>query len=179
MNVRTRSPRPERSLALSFLLLAWAVAPAQAQAAPGNCAGAGPHRALDFTIGTWTVTAPEGTSEGPSVIRSAVNGCMLVEDWGGPGDGGRNVDAYSADDRQWHRLYVDSAGRVHLFAGRSDGGTIGYEGTSHEPDGGTALNRLTLRPRGADAFDELWQKSRDGGKTWKTVFAGTYRRAKS
>lgn len=178
MNVWTHLPRHERLLATGFLVLAWAVQCAQAHAAPAHCAGAGPYRALDFTIGAWTVTAPDGTSEGPSVIRSAVNGCMLVEDWGGPGDGGRNVDAYSADDLRWHRLYVDSDGRVHVFAGRSNGGVVGYEGTSSQPRGGTALNRLTIRPRGAGAFDELWQKSPDGGKTWKTVFAGTYRRAK-
>lgn len=179
MNESTRLPRHGRSPAAGLLfLLMCAMPPGQAHAAPAHCAGAGPYRALDFTIGTWAVTAPDGTSEGPSVIRPAVNGCMLVEDWGGPGDGGQNVDAYSADDRQWHRLYVDSDGRVHVFAGRSDGGTMGYEGTSREPRGGTALNRLTIRPHGADAFDELWQKSRDGGKTWKVVFTGTYRRAK-
>ncbi len=174
----TRCGRRSGLFAVAAFLLLIAVAPQAALAAGTKpCVGAGAYRALDFTLGTWAVTAPDGSSEGPSTIRPGLNGCVVVEDWGGPDDGGRNFDAYSADDRRWHRLFVDGAGRVHVFTGVSDGAAIRYLGTSRNPDGTTSLNRVTIRPLGGNSFDELWQKSPDGEKTWKTVFEGIYRRA--
>jgi len=147
----------------------------QASDAP-QCADSPAHRSLAFSIGSWSIAAPNGVSEGTSTIRYDLDKCAVIEEWKAPHDRGRNMDAYSADDRQWHRLFVDAQGRVHIFSGTSQGRALTYRGTSIDAVGHVELNRLTIRSAGRDAMTQLWQKSRDNGASWKTVFEGRYTR---
>jgi hypothetical protein len=142
----------------------------------GRCADSAAHRALEFRIGTWAIASPSGTSEGTSVIRYDLDRCVVVEEWDGIRDRGRNIDAYNDDDHAWHRLFVDAQGRVHVFEGTGGGASIAYRGTSRDGTGKTELNRLTIRSTGRDGMTEVWRQSLDGGATWRTVFEGRYTR---
>jgi hypothetical protein len=43
---------------------------------------------------------------------------MIVESWdGGKGHTG-SMFAYGADDKQWHGMFADNQGHVHMFAGK-------------------------------------------------------------
>ena len=79
--------------------------------------------------------------------------------------------------KHWHRFFVDSYGKVHVFEGVAANGAIVYTGTSREADGRVFMHRLTLRSHGSNEMTQLWQKSADG-KTWTTAFEGTYTRVR-
>ncbi|HLI96219.1 MAG TPA: hypothetical protein VKT72_09040 [Candidatus Baltobacteraceae bacterium] len=110
-----------------------------------------------------------------SVIRREAGGCAIVENWTGGDQTGINVDAYNAEDKRWHRFFVDSIGKVHVFEGIAEGASIVYDGTSTGPNGTIEINRLVLRGEGPNGMTQLWQKSTNG-KTWRIAFQGTYER---
>jgi hypothetical protein len=49
-------------------------------------------------------------------------------------------------------------------------------GESLQQDGKARLERLTFFHQGPDRVRQLWEQSADGGRSWKTVFDGEYRR---
>src|SRR5579863_7704485 len=147
-----------------------------AAAASRPCANAPAYHALDFSLGSWSISVPGEAPQATSTIRLDVRGCAVVEEWKGQNDVGINIDAYNEADGHWHRFFVDSYGKVHTFEGSAGPGAIVYRGTSREPDGRVFINRLTLRSEGPNTMTQLWQKSPDG-KTWSTAFQGTYTRA--
>jgi hypothetical protein len=175
MSTRARI-KPVLLLFLSFGLCAAAPPTTAPDASPCYVAA---YRALDFTIGTWRVTDPDGNSRGTAEVKYDLGGCTVVENWKAPdGHRGTNVDAYSSDDKNWHRLFADNKGHVHVFAGVIAGTSIHYDGTSKAPDGAEVLNRLNIRMQNSDKMMQLWQQSSDRGKTWRVVFRDFYTRMK-
>lgn len=160
--------------ALALLPLGAAPSATPPETPAGTCAQPA-YRGLDFTLGTWKVTGPEGESYGTSTISRGLYGCLVFERWQAGSLSGRNVDAYDAEDGQWHRFFVTSAGKVHSFSGTIADGALRYEGTSVD---GTAhvLNRFSIRSTASDAMTQRWEQSADGGKTWRTVYEAVYRR---
>jgi hypothetical protein len=135
---------------------------------------------MDFTIGDWAVTDSQGNPMGKSEIRPDLDGCVVVENWTAPGGSpnGRNTDGYNQEDKGWHRYFADTRGHAHVFEGVAKGDSIEYEGTSKGENGKPVLNRLTISLDGPDKMSQLWQKSRDGGKTWERAFQGNFSRIK-
>ena len=153
-----------------------AVCPSAVASAPAtSCESSAAYRALNFSIGTWSVSVVGFSGKATSEIRHEIRGCAVVEQWRGGSDVGMNVDAFNAEDNHWHRFFVDSQGKVHTFEGIVRGNALEYRGTSQEPDGKVYLNRLELRSDGPAKMTERWQKSRDGNR-WSTAFEGIYTR---
>ncbi|MGC2242274.1 MAG: hypothetical protein WBA06_01505 [Candidatus Aquilonibacter sp.] len=148
-----------------------------ARASANTCAASAAYHALDFSIGAWSISVLGESTKGSSEIRRDIRGCAIVEEWKGQNDIGINVDAYNTEDKHWHRFFVDSYGKFHVFEGVAANGAIVYTGTSREADGRVFMHRLTLRSHGSNEMTQLWQKSADG-KTWTTAFEGTYTRVR-
>src|SRR5215471_12833777 len=92
---------------------AWAAGDAE------RCSTNSESRQLDFWVGDWTVTYPGMVGSATSKVSLALDQCLLTETWdGGTGHSGKNMFAYSADDKNWHGMFADSQGRVHVFEGR-------------------------------------------------------------
>lgn len=163
------------AIALTFGMYAVLRAGSPVSAARSACGASAAYRALDFSIGTWSIAVPGAQSGATSVIRREAGGCPIVENWTGGDQTGINVDAYNAEDKRWHRFFVDSIGKVHVFEGIAESASIVYHGTSTGPNGTTEINRLVLRSKGPNEMTQLWQKSTDG-KTWSIAFQGTYKR---
>ena len=152
----------------------------RAMASPdaASCGASPANRALDFWLGNWTIAAPGGSQNATSTVTLELNKCLVVERWdGGRGHSGENFFAYSADDKSWHGLFADNAGRVHVFLnGKAAPGSAQFTGPNQAPKGETVLNRVTISRTDANHVEQLWQKSSDQGKTWTTVFRGEYQR---
>jgi hypothetical protein len=151
---------------------AWAAA----EASP--CATNPDSGAFDFWLGAWTVAAPGGQANATSRVALELGKCLVVERWNdGRGHLGENLFGYSADDKEWHGLFADNEGRVHVFVdGKVSDGTAVFTGPSRGEQGQTILNRVTIRRVSDNHVEQVWQKSSDNGKTWTDAFRGEYTR---
>lgn len=166
-----------------LLVMACFCAAAQPSFAAGvskTCSANAGSRQLDFWLGDWSVKYPGMPGSAQSNVRLELDKCLVVETWdGGGGHRGENVLAYSPDDKQWHGMFVDNQGRVHVFAGKVAQGSAEFVGPSFGPKGVAELNRIKVVRVTADKVEQSWEKSTDGGTTWTMEFRGVYSRKKS
>lgn len=164
---------------LVLLLVVWpaaGVAAAYAQN-PDSAPCAGPeYRHFDFWIGNWTVTNPEGKVVGTNVIEPIAGDCGLQETWTAATGGGtgRSLNGYSPQDGRWHQTWIGSGGLLmHLTGGLRDGRMV-LEGRTIARDKATILQRITWTPQPDGRVRQLWEQSKDDGKTWTVGFDGMY-----
>ncbi len=153
---------------------------------PGPAAGGTPcaapeQRQFDFWVGDWDVTGPDGKPTGQNKVVRVLNGCALEENWtGAQGAHGTSLSIYDAATRRWHQTWVDDSGGLLVLDGEFRDGKMALIGRrpSQKEKGTTITHRITWTPVGADRVRQFWQASSNDGRTWKTVFDGTYVRKK-
>lgn len=155
-------------------------APVQAQAAatsPPACAS-DHHRAFDFWIGTWEVTA--AGQDQPSAVNRITRehgGCVLREDYSHKGGyTGMSMSFYDSSRAKWHQTWIGVDGSaLFIEGGLNDRGemVLSNRDTPYYQDG-MAINRITWTPLDGGTVRQHWQASQDGGATWNTVFDGVY-----
>jgi hypothetical protein len=138
-----------------------------------GCTSAASH-AFDFWIGVWSVTDPAGKTVGHSRIESILSGCSISEHWEGRnGFTGVSYNAWDAKAKVWHQFWVDARGNVV----RLRGGPVKGAMVLQSPPSPAHMDRITWTPNADSSVRQLWEASEDGGKAWKTVFDGLYRKA--
>jgi hypothetical protein len=169
-----------RSLLLLFIIGEWSsltMPSAFAAVDGGPCSTNSESRQLDFWLGDWTVTYPGMPGSASSKVSLDLNQCLLVESWEGcKGHSGKNMFAYSSDDKSWHGMFTDNQGRVHVFEGKVAPGVAEFTGPSRGSDGQAVLNRIKVVRVAANKVQQSWEKSKDNGVTWTTEFSGEYTR---
>jgi hypothetical protein len=173
-------PRAKRfSSILLLVFIGWLSlsVSALATADTESCSADSASRQLDFWLGDWTVAYPGMPGSAHSTVSLALDKCLVVESWdGGKGHDGKNMFAYSRDDKSWHGMFADNQGRVHVFEGKIESGSAEFNGPSRNPDGQMALNRIRVVRVNANKVEQSWEKSSDGGVTWTLEFRGEYSR---
>jgi hypothetical protein len=168
--------------ALWLAVWGWAfLAGATALRASGTdvCGSNAESRELDYWLGAWVVSFPGAPGSSTSKVDLELDKCVVVESWdGGKGHTGKNIFAYSADDKSWHGMFADNQGRVHIFEGKVAGGSAEFYGPSRGPKGEAVLNRIKIVRVAGDKVEQSWEKSTDNGTTWTTEFRGEYLRTK-
>ncbi|MBC7833267.1 MAG: hypothetical protein H7Y62_14745 [Hyphomicrobium sp.] len=154
-------------------------AQAPAVNAPPSCA-APEHRQFDFWLGAWEVTDPKGKALGSSRIEAILDDCVLLENWNSAsGFTGRSFNLYNRDTGKWEQFWVDQSGaRLHLSGGLVDGAMV-LRGVQDKPKAETKQRqheRITWTPSADGSVRQLWETSKDDGKTWVVSFDGMYRR---
>jgi hypothetical protein len=170
-----------RNIAFIFFLAAavliLSVPPAFPAENSGACSSNPGSRELDYWLGDWTIKAPGGTANATSRVYLELDKCLVVESWdGGRGHAGKNMFAFSAEDKNWHGMFADNEGRVHSFEGTVALGSAEFHGQSLGPNGETELHRIRVVRVSPDKVQQTWQKSKDNGATWYTVFQGDHSR---
>jgi hypothetical protein len=159
---------------LAALLLAQSAGAAQTPAPkpPQDCA-APEHRAFDFWLGTWSVTA-KGKPAGTNRITSDLKGCVLVEQWtSAAGNRGTSLNFYDRATKSWHQTWMDEGGNaLHLKGGLRDGRMV-----METDPAAAARHRITWSREPEGRVRQLWESSKDGGRSWTTVFEGIYAKA--
>jgi hypothetical protein len=157
-------------LLLMFALLA---AAGMSHAADQGCADPR-SRHFDFWIGNWEVVNANGTVAGRNRIEPILGGCALQEHWTGTsGSAGTSLNFFDTSRGKWRQFWVWREGTTLELEGALKDGAMVLEGESME-DGKPAFNRITWRDPPGPTVRQLWEISLDNGKTWKTVFDGTY-----
>jgi hypothetical protein len=151
--------------------------PAAAAAQP--CRASEAYRQLDFWVGEWEVQGPKGKMAGASSVQLILNNCVVFENWtGASGYTGKSFNLYNAQTRKWKQIWVDDRGGMLEFTGEFKDGAMRYAGQSTAQNGKPVQDRLTFFPLAEGRVRQLWEQSADQGKTWNTVFDGTYIRRK-
>ncbi len=142
-------------------------------AAIGKTCTAPVFRQFDFWLGRWTVTNPKGVVVGHSRITRISQGCAMHERWLGRRSTGNSINYYDHHTRQWHQDWVGGGGQVLHLHGNLEGTSMVLKGNRRDKQG-HVLDRITWTPLSNHRVRQHWQISRDAGKTWKTLFLGTY-----
>lgn len=149
--------------------------PAQAQ----PCRASQEYRQLDFWVGDWEVQGPKGKTLGTSSVQLILGECVVFENWTGAGGfSGKSFNLYNASTHKWRQIWVDDHGSMLEFTGEFKEGAMRYTGESRARDGKPLMDRLTFFPLAEGRVRQLWEQSADEGKTWNTIFDGTYIRTK-
>lgn len=147
--------------------------PAQPAPAAKPCSAAA-YRQFDFWLGDWNVATPDGKPAGTNRITRILGGCALREEWvGAAGTTGTSLNAFDAATRRWRQTWVDDKGGVLLLEGGFQKGRMVLAG-DHPVDGRSVRERITWTPLPGGRVRQLWDSSKDGGKTWEVAFDGTY-----
>jgi hypothetical protein len=159
-------------------------APVQAQpvvtsaAKPPPACATEDHRAFDFWIGVWDVTAA-GKDQAAAVnsISREHGGCVLHEDYATKGGyTGMSMSFYDAAQEKWHQTWMGADGSaLFIEGGLNDQGemVLSNRNTPYYREG-MPINRVTWTPNEDGSVRQHWQASQDGGMTWSTVFDGLY-----
>jgi len=127
------------------------------------------HRAFDFWIGEWTVTAPSrpGWSAQSSITRHN-DGCSIHEAYHAAGGyRGSSINFYDQADQNWHQAWIDNQGvPLYLRGGPKDGGMVLSDSS----------NRITWTALDDGRVRQHWESTTDKGGTWSTAFDGYYER---
>lgn len=134
---------------------------------------------FDFWIGEWELSYVEDGKPGKSRNRvtKVLDGCAVLEEFTGePGTklNGRSYSTYDRLARTWKQTWVDNTGAYLDFTGAFAEGrmTLARDATA----GKGVKQRMVFQDIRRDSLKWLWQKSEDGGATWKTQWEIDYRR---
>ncbi len=137
------------------------------------------HRQFDFWVGEWEVKATNNLA-GPSIAASSIqrleNGCLIYENWmpNGAGGTGKSFNVYNRAKGKWQQTWVAAGGGVFDFIGEYKDNEMRYTGVSVGTNGQKILHRLTFYQVNKDQVRQVWESSSDEGKTWTSLFDGTY-----
>lgn len=136
------------------------------------------HRQFDFWVGDWNVRDPQGQIVGTNHVTLEYGDCVLQEHWvaSGGGHSGSSFNIYWPGSGRWHQTWVDTNGALLLFDGELRDGKMQFTGETPMGPGKRALHQLSFEPLPEGKVRQLWQSSRDEGKTWNVVFDGFYER---
>lgn len=136
------------------------------------------HRAFDFWIGTWDVTAKGQTaSTAVNKITMQHRGCVIREDYATKGGyTGMSMSFYDAAQKKWHQTWMGmDGGALIIEGGLNDAGAmvLSNKNTPYYVEG-TPINRVTWTQNDDGSVHQHWQASKDDGKSWVDVFDGLY-----
>ena len=143
------------------------------------CGAKPEYRQFDFWIGEWDVQAG-GNHAGTNSVQLILGDCVIFENWtGARGMTGKSFNIYNAATGKWQQTWVDSSGNALELYGEFKDGAMRLIGEKPGPSGGKIINKLTFIPLEGGRVRQLWESSRDDGKTWNTVFDGLYIKKKA
>ena len=149
-------------------------APAKTAPAAKPCSSA-EYRQFDFWMGDWDVTASSGKVAGTNRIMPILGGCAMREEWKGAGGlSGTSLNMWDAAGKRWRQTWVDDRGNVLVLVGQYRDAKMTLEGEGVGDSGVTVRNRITWSRLSDGRVRQLWETSKDGGKSWGVEFDGTY-----
>ena len=148
----------------------------RAERARHPCLARPESRQLDFWLGEWTVSNPQGQAVGENVITVDLEGCVVRESWTDSyGNRGTSVNFYDPASAFWHQVWTSDNGTVTHYQGEWRDGAMRFAaGGFGDADGVTVHRRMTFTPNPDASVRQLIEQSEDG-TVWSVGFDGLYR----
>ena len=144
------------------------------------CATDSTFQRLAFWVGTWDVFDSTGTRYATQKVSAVLDACAVVAEWSGTrGDKGVSLSAFDPRAHEWKQMYTSN--QVPTQSGvsvrKSDSSYAG-PGIRFIPLVGdmTMQTRVTILPLEGNRAAQLFEDSRDGGRTWRLQFKAEHRR---
>lgn len=140
---------------------------------------------FDFWVGDWDLTwdsqAGGSAGKGTNTIRRIMDGCVIQEQFQDAAQPfrGMSVSTWTPQLKKWQQTWVDNAGSYLDFTGEFQKGEMILSRQAVAKDGKRFHQRMVWKNIKADSFDWSWERSDDGGKTWKVMWPIHYQRRKS
>ncbi|HET9794269.1 MAG TPA: DUF1579 family protein [Thermoanaerobaculia bacterium] len=175
-----------RSLAAASTFVTAFVAAGAAAAPPASPCSGPQWTQLDFWVGDWDATWPASAGSpagsGTNRIEKILDGCVVSENFAGGGPRplvGKSWSTFDARTKKWRQTWVDNQAGYFDFVGdlsRPDEKIFAMDAVGK--DGKPVTLRMVFHHIAPDAFDWRWERSADGGKTWKVQWPIHYTRRK-
>ena len=135
------------------------------------------YKPLDFWLGEWDVYVNDKKTATSSITKSE-GGCTLHEDYKTLSNYyGRSMNYYDPVDKKYTQIWVDKFNGIIIF--KEIEARKGYLKLQADDGKGTLTNMdYTLDSSTANVIQTM-ASSKDGGKTWKNSFSGTYKKRSS
>lgn len=128
-------------------------------------------RQFDFWLGEWDLTWEGG--KGTNLVTAILDSAVIQETFDGGDFKGKSVSVFNRHTQQWHQTWVDNAGGYLDFVGAFKDGKMVFARTAKR-DGKAFLQRMVWYNIEKDALDWNWERSDDGGETWKILWQIRY-----
>ena len=91
---------------------------------------------------------------------------------------GQSFNRFDPDRGVWHQTWIDSTGSLLLIeGGMKDGAMVMTDGTVPGRKADAPLNEIRWSRNDDGTIRQHWRATKDGGKSWETVFDGKYVRS--
>jgi len=165
---------------IQFILLASSTIFLQAQSLNQKCnCCETENNQFDFWIGKWEVSV-NGKRAGINTITKEEGGCYLKENWISANQGftGSSINFYDRNLKQWRQIWIDNqGGKLELFGNFYNREMIlSSLEKIDQSSGDKIIDRITWTYNRDGTVRQHWEKTKNGGKEWFTVFDGLYQK---
>ncbi len=133
-----------------------------------------PENQFDFWIGEWDVTWGKD-GRGTNRVERILDGKVVQEDFHAPDLHGISFSVYDAERKLWCQTWVDNSGTYLDFTGKFDDGRM-ILSRDAIVRGEQCKQRMVWYDIQEAQFNWNWERSDDGGQTWRALWQIHYER---
>ncbi len=133
-----------------------------------------PENQFDFWLGEWDVTWGED-GKGTNRIERILDGKIIRENFDGEGLQGLSFSAYDAERGLWCQTWVDNTGSYLDFTGKFEEERM-ILSRDAIVKGEACKQRMVWYNIDTNRFNWNWERSDDGGVTWRALWQIKYLR---
>lgn len=133
-----------------------------------------PENQFDFWLGEWEVTWGED-GKGKNHILRIMDDKIIQENFTAPDLIGMSVSSYDAERKLWCQTWVDNNGSYLDFTGRFENEKM-ILSRDAIIRGQACKQRMVWFNINTNQLDWNWERSDDGGESWRALWEIKYRR---
>jgi hypothetical protein len=133
-----------------------------------------PESQFDFWLGEWDCTWGEN-GKGKNHVLRIMDDKVIQENFSAPDLKGMSVSVYDPERKLWCQTWVDNNGSYLDFTGKFEDGRM-ILSRDAIISGENCRQRMVWYSIEADRFDWNWERSDDGGNTWRVLWQIKYER---
>jgi hypothetical protein len=133
-----------------------------------------PEAQFDFWLGKWDARWGDD-GQGTNTVTRILEEKIVQEDFACPDFHGMSFSSYDPERKLWCQTWVDSNGTYLDFTGTFEGGKMVLTREAIVR-GEACKQRMVWYDIQKDNFEWNWERSDDGGKTWRVLWQIHYSR---